>query len=369
LLSALDVALAAFLLTGGVLGALFGPDVHHRLVLAALAPFLSIPLVFRRSRPLPVLAVVVVAAAVATVFGRTPTESLAVIIALYSVAAHTDRPTATRAGAASLFVLFWPIVLTGHRNYVEALFELAFLSLGWMLGAYLGELRARPARIQREHENERRRALAEEQARIARELHDVMAHSVSVMVVQAAAAGDVFDSSPQQAREALRSIESTGRQALAEIRRVLGTIRSPDGDAEVLTPQPGLSRLEDLIAQVRGAGLPVVLRIEGTRSELPAGLELSAYRIVQEALTNTLKHAGANQASVVLRYRPRELEVEIADDGLGGLATRGEPDGSGRGLIGMRERVAVFGGKLEAGARAGGGFVVRALFPVEGPPS
>jgi signal transduction histidine kinase len=349
-----------------LLPALLDPHFHHRVVLGFLAPLISLPLALRRTRPLPVLGIVVAASVVATVFGGAPTQTLALLIALYSVAAHTDRSTATRAGLASMFVLFWPMALTGHRNFVEALVQVGLLSLGWMFGAYLGELRGRATRIQHEHELESRRALAEEQARIARELHDVLAHSVSVMVVQAAAAGDVFDSSPDRAREALRSIEATGRKALTELRRVLGVIRSIDGDAEALAPQPGLSRLDDLIAEVRTAGLHVVLRIEGTAFELPGSLQLSAYRIVQEALTNTRKHARANQAVVVLRYRPEVLEVEVTDDGLGVVAAGVPADGAGRGLIGMRERVATFGGRLETGPGNRGGFVVRARFPLDG---
>jgi signal transduction histidine kinase len=197
-----------------------------------------------------------------------------------------------------------------------------------------------------------------------------MAHSVSVMVIQAAAAEDVFDSSPDRAREALRSIESTGRHALAEVRRVLDVVRPEDGEGPELTPQPGLPRLEELVSQVRATGLPVVLRIEGARLDLPAGIDLSAYRIVQEALTNTLKHGkGVSQAIVVVHYGPGELRVEVCDDGSGLAPPDTTPESrTGRGLIGMRERVALYGGDLSAGPRPAGGYGVYARFPLEPEP-
>jgi signal transduction histidine kinase len=375
-----DIALAAVLLlgSGGVIVAVTGStprsgeaaptatesDVWLLVALVVLTFFQTAPLAFRRRRPILVLAIVVVASVVLSFFGRTPIEAFALFIALYSVAAHTDRKTATRAGLAALIVLAGPLVLNGDLGIVEGVFELGFLALGWMFGAYLGELRGRAERVRREQENEKRRAVAEEQARIARELHDVMAHSVSVMVVQAAAAEDVFDTAPERARGALRSIGSTGRQALSEVRRVLDAVRSSDGGE--LMPQPGLSRLEHLIGEVRAAGLPVVLRVDGARPDLPAGVDLSAYRIVQEGLTNTMKHGrGVTRATVTLRYRPDDLCVEVHDDGAASSTDGREGDRTGHGLIGMRERVALYGGELVAGPRAGGGFEVRARFPLE----
>jgi signal transduction histidine kinase len=299
----------------------------HPLALVILAPFLTIPLAFRRRWPLQVLAIVALASATSISIGGTGVAPFVLVIALYSVAAHTDRRTATRAGLATLAVIVLPLVLGQHVGPVEAVFELGFLVLGWMFGAYLGELRGRAARVRREQENEMRRAIAEEQARIARELHDVMAHSVSVMVVQAAAAEDVFDASPDRAREALRSIESTGRDALAEVRRVLDVVRPGDGQAPELAPQPGLASLDELIGRVRATGLRVVLRIEGDPTEIPAGIDLSAYRIVQEALTNTLKHGrGVSKATVVIRFESKEVAVDVCDDGAGGppWSTEGE---------------------------------------------
>ena len=206
------------------------------------------------------------------------------------------------------------------------------------------------------------RATAEERARIARELHDVVAHSVSVMVVQVSGVRRLLRAEQTREREALLSVEQTGRQALAEMRRMLGVMRSSDETRAELAPQPGLEHLDRLIAQVEEAGLPVTLRVEGDRRELSPGVDLSAYRIVQEGLTNALKHAKGANAEVVVRYVDSCVELEIADDGPG----LGASDGQGHGLVGMRERAAIYGGTLETGTRDGGGFVLRAQLPVEG---
>ena len=210
-----------------------------------------------------------------------------------------------------------------------------------------------------------RRAVGEEQARIARELHDVIAHSVSVIVVQAAAADDVFDERPDQARAALRSIESAGREALGELRRLLAPVR-PSADGAPPAPQPGLDRLDELVAPLRAAGLEVEVRREDAQrgAPLPAGVDLSAYRIVQEALTNTLRHAGAARAEVTVRALDGMLELEVVDDGRG---APGPSAGAGRGIAGMRERAAMLGGTLEAGPLPGGGFRVHARLPLEAP--
>jgi signal transduction histidine kinase len=224
------------------------------------------------------------------------------------------------------------------------------------------ELQQRADDFEREREEESRRAVAEERARIARELHDIIAHSVSVMVVQAAAGRRVLDSQPETARASLEAIETTGRQALAEIRRLLGVLRRDDGPDEALVPQPGLAHVEALVDEMRRAGLPVELRVEGEPGPLPPGVDVSAYRVVQEALTNTLRHAGPARVSVIVRYGPDDVEVEVSDDGHGSSA-HPAPAG-GQGLVGMRERVALFQGDFEAGPRAGGGFAVRARLPI-----
>jgi signal transduction histidine kinase len=232
-------------------------------------------------------------------------------------------------------------------------------TIGIAIGAWaLGEsVRNRRVAIR----EEARRAVGEEQARIARELHDVIAHSVSGIVVQAGAADDVFDERPDQARAALRSIERAGRDALGELRRLLSAVRP--GDPDPAAPQPGLAGIAKLAEPLRAVGLQVVVREHGPRAQLPAGVDLYAYRIVQEALTNTLRHANATRAEVSLRYDPEAIEIEVRDNGRGALAGHG--NGSGHGLMGMRERAALLGGTLDAGPVAGGGFRVHARLPLD----
>lgn len=209
-------------------------------------------------------------------------------------------------------------------------------------------------------------AVADERGRIARELHDVVAHAVSVMVVQAGAAEQVVLDDPQRAREALRAIRTTGADALTEMRVTLGTLR--ETDTGPLRPQPGLERLDDLVAEVRNAGIDAALSVSGTGRPLPLGVDVAAYRIVQEALTNTLKHAGPVRTRVAVRYGGAELELEISDDGApGAVPAASGGAGGGQGLVGMRERVALYGGDLEAARRPEGGFVVRASLPLAQP--
>jgi signal transduction histidine kinase len=222
-------------------------------------------------------------------------------------------------------------------------------------------LAARAELLEREQELRANEAIADERARIARELHDLVAHNVSVMVVQAGGERHALGEEQASTRAALASIEQAGRQALAEARRLLGMLRAKD-DGEELEPQPSVDQIDMLLEQVERAGLPVRLEIEGERVPLPPGVDLCAYRIVQEGLTNALKHAGPARAEVLLRYAPRALDVEIRDDGRGASQANGDP--AGHGLIGMRERVALYGGALETGPREGGGFEVRARFPL-----
>jgi signal transduction histidine kinase len=262
------------------------------------------------------------------------------------------------AGAmASAGVLPWA---TGQSPHV--LLWLAAALLAWSWGA-LG--RARSARRQAEA----RRVVLEERARIARELHDVLAHTVSVMVVQAAAADDVFDVSPAKARQALRDLETSGRQALTELRTLLRTVRflGDEPDTEVpAAPQPGLADLDSLTRPMAAAGLRVTLRAEGLDNRtLPPGVELSAYRIVQESLTNTLRHARARTTDITVAVTDRELTIDVRDDGTGGGRLTGL--GAGHGIAGMRERAAMMGGSLAAGPDPAGGFRVRAWLPLEEP--
>jgi signal transduction histidine kinase len=303
-------------------------------------------LVSRRTRPLAVLGVVSVALAVALAAGSGAVFPIA-LVAYYSASAFAPRRTALRAALAAAVPAGVVVLLDGSDRPSSSLPALFFLTTAWAIGDN--------RRVRREREEETaRQAIADERARIARELHDVVTHNVSVMVVQAAAGNDVFDERPDQARAALQAVEQTGREALGELRRLLDVVSG--GNA----PQPGLDRLDALLAHVRRAGVEVELTIEGTPRELPAALDLSAYRIVQESLTNMLNHARATRATVRVAYTDGAVELEIADDGIGAASTDG-----GRGLVGMRERAAVFHGELQAGSRPGGGFAVRAKLPVE----
>jgi signal transduction histidine kinase len=327
----------------------------------------ALPLLLRRRFPVLTLALVIAATIPLTIHAHA-LNPLPPAFAFYSLAAHASRRTALLAGVAGLAALIAPVLYETDYGFTPFVFHLLVFPAAWVLGdnlrtrrAYYSALEEKAERLERERDEQARRAVAEEQARIARELHDVLAHNVSVMVVQAAAARDVFDSRPARAREALRSIEQTGRSALEELRRLLGAVRTEDAELE---PQPGLSLLPELVEQVRSAGLAVDLRVDGRPQPLGAGLDLAAYRVVQEALTNTLKHAHASTADVRVVYHRSRVELVVADDGVGATAN-GSGSNGGHGLIGMRERVALYGGELETAPRPGGGFLVRASLPVE----
>jgi signal transduction histidine kinase len=260
-----------------------------------------------------------------------------------------------------------PNLPTGRAVLRAAAWNLTFVA-AWLLGAYLrtrrlyvAALRERAARAEREREVRANEAVADERARIARELHDAIAHGVSVMVVQAEAAEEVLDVDSAAARGALHKVQGAGREALGELRRLVGILRGPDAGSQ-LVPQPGVASLDRLVEHLQDAGVPIELRIEGKPKHLPPGIDLSAYRIVQEALTNVLKHAAASRASVVVEYTDDGLLLEVTDDGRGAAAT----NGGGHGLAGMRERVALYGGELEARDHEGGGFLVRARLSVDG---
>jgi signal transduction histidine kinase len=359
-----DVALGALLSLPVIGDAVNEGDRKAALtIVVPVALLQTLPLAWRRVRALAVLAVAT-AATIALFAATGRYEWVGVVVALYTVAGHTERSVAVKAGLATLVALAVPIALDNHLRPGATVESMLWLVLVWVVGAYLGELRSRTRRAQREREAEARRAVAEEQARIARELHDVIAHNVSVMVVQAAAGEDVFDVRPERARQALAAIEGAGREALAELRHLLNA-NAEGGESLPRAPQPGLDRLDWLIGQVRAAGLAVEVRIEGKAFPLPSGVDLSAYRIVQEALTNTLKHAGACKATVLLRYGVAGVELEVRDNGHGPI---GEGSG-GRGIIGMRERAALYGGRFWAGPAPSGGFIVSARFPLEGAPS
>jgi signal transduction histidine kinase len=284
---------------------------------------------------------------------------LFVLVAVYSAAAHTDGRR-TWVAAAITFVTASVVMINDPEgiNLSAIVFFGLLFGTPWAVGRAIRHRRLREVALLGEQEQRARAAVAEERTRIARELHDVVAHAISVIVVQARGGRRLLEAEPDEARSAFDTIESTGQRALDEMRRLLGMLRADDEEL-ALAPQPSLARLDALVADVERAGLPVELAVEGEPAELPPGIDLSAYRIVQEALTNALKHAGPAHARVVVRYAPDEVELEVADDGAGG----GNGAGSGHGLIGIQERVAMLGGDVEAGSRPDGGYAVRARLP------
>jgi signal transduction histidine kinase len=339
----------------------------------------TLPLALRRWRAGTVLVVVWLSTAGYLLLGYPPntTALLGAMVATYSVAAY-GAGRAPLAGA--LFIAGVIAVLaaaTAGSDADATLTDLAAAVLvfltAWVLGdrmrtrrAYTAALEERARGLEQEREAQAKAAVRDERTRIARELHDVVAHNVSVMVVQATAAGRVLDTDetgPAGVREALGTIEATGRAALAELRTVLGALRTDDQDDQGRTPQPGLAKLPDLVQRTRQAGLPVELRIQGERQALPPGIDLSAYRIVQEALTNALKHASPTSATVLVRYQPNSLDLQVINDDRGVSPT--SRDRGGQGLVGMRERVLLFGGDFRAGPLASGGFSVQASFPLD----
>jgi len=330
----------------------------ERAVAAAGGLVFTLSLAWRRRAPLVVLAVAIVTMLLANLVSALDapaTPAIALVVAVYSVGAHT---AGLRASIGALGVA-GVIGVTAARqlSLADVLFIAMIVGGAWLAGRAIRHRRLRETQLERE-KAEAEAAIAEERTRIARELHDVVAHAISVIVLQARGGRKLLDAEPEEARQALDAIERTASQALGEMRRLLGLLRESDAEL-ALAPQPTLSRLEDLVGQVREAGLPVEVAVEGEPRELPPGVDLSAYRIVQEALTNALKHAGPATARVTVRYGDGELDLEISDDGVGA----GNGGGAGQGLAGIRERVAVFGGDVETGQRPEGGYAVRARLP------
>jgi signal transduction histidine kinase len=332
----------------------------------------TLPLAVRRRRPAATVltgagALVLAAALVSHSQGIPVEVFLAMLLAFYSVGAHCDdrrSPLIGAIGVAAIAAADLARPGTFSASGTRPGAWLAF-AIAWLVGRDLrrrrqrvADLEDRAAQLEREREEQAQLAVAEERGRIARELHDVIAHAVSVIVVQAQA-GPHLVHDPQRVLDVFRAIESSGRDALVELRRLLGILRSDD-EQLAIGPQPGLGSLQSLVEQVRASGLPVELRIEGEPVQLPAGIDLSAFRIVQEALTNVVKHAGDAAAEVVIRYEMRALELDVVDDGRGRAMNL---NGSGHGLIGMRERVALYGGTLTTGTRDSGGYAVRARLP------
>jgi signal transduction histidine kinase len=400
-----DGVLAVALAFGGLATAVG----MHRFLLVPVTLALTIPVVFRRTHPVGAFAAVIAVGALQVIFDLRPVPpDLTILVLLYTLAAYTTRRLSViglgiclLGSAAELDRLYAHVIRTPLPNWLlmgVTLFAGPSL-IAWVLGdsmryrrAYYATLEERAARLERDRDAQARMAAAAERARIARELHDVVAHNVSVMVVQADGAAYALGSDPDRTRAALAAISATGRQALTEMRALLGVLRKndearqdrparpldaagsdrpalagvpgPDETAVTasLAPVPGIDQLDDLLDQARAAGLPVSCTIEGQPQRLPEGTALAAYRIIQESLTNTRKHAGPwARASVLLSYTPDAVDLVVTDDGQGGAAAS---DGGGHGLTGMRERAAMYGGSVQAESRPGGGFVVTARLPI-----
>jgi signal transduction histidine kinase len=343
----------------------------------------TVPIAWRRRDPMAVLFITGSAIMGYSVLGfKSSNGYLGVFVAFLTVAANEPRARATIAAAVTAGGILFSFACYAAFGSMEGWttnLTATFLSFGvaWLIGdnirvrrAYTRQLEQRAAELEIEREEKAALAVSQERARIARELHDVVAHHVSVMVVQASGARRVLEKNPTAAADALEAVEESGRTALSEMRRMLEVLRT---DEAGVGPQPGLDELDRLVGQVRDAGLPVTLAVEGQPRELPGAMDLAAYRIVQEALTNTVKHAGQASARVLVRYEPESLLLDVSDDGRGAAAPlleggdQGGGQGGGQGLIGMRERVALYGGSLEAGPIFPGGYRVRAKFPLEPP--
>jgi signal transduction histidine kinase len=355
-----DLALTALLLAGGVAAVLHSSSGSTAAIVLTVAG--TVPLVVRRSRPALVVAVVGVAA-LALVGIDAWIEPLPLAVAVYTLTSVRDTREARGLAGLAIVAIGVAVLVDGGIEFGAAAARVVLLVAAAVLGdsirsrrAYVREIEEKAARLERERETQAQRAAAEEQARIARELHDVIAHALSVIVVQAGAADDAFEFDPARARGPIREVDRAARAALADLRRVLGIVQGPGG----YQPQPSLGQLDRLVDSVRATGLDVTLEIDGRQQPLPAAVDLSAYRIVQEALTNSLKHAAAQHVQVRVRYGA-DLELEVRDDGRGAVAA----DGGGSGIVGMRERVALLGGRLDVGPANGGGYRVTAAIPLE----
>lgn len=366
-----DAALA-LLLAALVLSEVFtsgGYLTGSKWVYVPVGLLMTVPLAWRRRSPLVVLVLVMGAfAAQSLILDPTPTpdvELIPALVAVYSVATHGKGWIPFVGGGFSLVAgLIWlglddfllPAVLFGGAWLAGRLVQKRQL--------YAQAFADRASMLERERDVNARVAAAEERVRLARELHDAVGHSVSIMVVQAGAERLALGEERPATRESLLAIERTGREALAEMSRLLGLLRK-EGERLALAPRPSLSQVADLVATVRDAGVPVELHVDGEQTDLPPSVDVSAYRVVQEALTNVVKHAGAARASVAVRYGQGAVEVEVTDDGSQSVNGK-EP---GYGLAGMRERVELHGGTLEAGMRSEGGFRVKARLPFGAVPS
>jgi signal transduction histidine kinase len=356
-----------------------GTDGHPGLdgIGLALALLQTVPLVWRRVAPIAVLVIVTTATFLFFTLGYFPSfASFGYLLALYTVAAHRERRTSIPAALASVFVVVLILFMSKEPVEIDTVFsECLVIGAVWFIGDGLRAKRSqvitledRATRFEREREKAARRAVAEERRVIARELHDVVAQKVSVMVAQSVAAQRVFDDEPEESRTVLRTIEDSGREALVEMRRLFGLLRTDEDRPDARDLQQGLDDVEWILSRVREAGVRVDLRVEGQPRSLPPGLDLSAFRIVQESLTNVVKHAGATRATVEIRYVASGIDLSIVDDGRGSETADRDPGRARYGHLGMRERVALFGGRLRVGPRLGGGYEVVAFLPLDPDP-
>jgi signal transduction histidine kinase len=367
----LDRALAALLFAGMAVDLTTGHRKGSVVLELVVAAVMAVALLWRRKHALVTATVVMAGAAVLLGVLTAPSRAVSVVfvvlVAAYSSGAHLDL----RRSLVGFVLITGPIAaVTVIKTPNDIFFPVVFFGIvPWTVGrlirnqtALARELAEKADREQIEREEEEARATAAERARVARELHDVLAHNLSVMVIQASAARRVVQQDPAAAGQAAEVISATGREALSELRYVFGPVRKQDGDA---LGAPGLANINQLASRAHRAGVPVEIRVEGKPIQLSPGADLAAYRVVQEALTNTLKHARGARATVIVRYEPGDVVVEVLDTGVGGV--NGAPaESGGHGLAGMRERVVLYGGKLDAGRRPQGGFAVRAQLPVGG---
>ena len=337
-------------------------------VLASVACL--VPFFFRRRYPFGApVAVGVLIAAISFVDSGLVSDEFVMFLSGITIAFMFGMLRERNQAVAGAAFLVGIVAIVAHNqgdHPGDFVFPSIVFGVAWVVGFVLAqklqegtEAKERAERLEREREEQARIAVAEERARIARELHDIVGHSVSVMTVQAAGVRSLLKPEQEREREALEIIEQTGREALAEMRRLVGVLRRPE-EGPALAPQPSLEHVEKLVAQARESGLPVKLRVEGDPVQLPAGVDLTAYRLVQEGLTNAIKHARAENAEVIVRYGDGQVELTVSDDGAGD----GEGVKGGNGLVGMRERVSVYGGELDAGPRPEGGFRLHATLPV-----
>jgi signal transduction histidine kinase len=354
--------------------ALYHDDVRPRWVGFLVLALTAAPLLVRRVWPVPVFGVVLAAAVGAGIWNATAINGLALLIALYTVASMRPRRVALACAAVlEVAAVIGLLRYAGSLWWFDAIFLSGMFAAALGLGlyyaarrAYLAELHDRAERLERERDQQAALAAAAERARIAREMHDIVAHHLTVMTTLAEAAIATSATSPERSTEVMRTVAATGRRALADTRQLLGVVRQRPGQESggILEPVPDLTQLDTLIEQVRSAGLDIALEIQGQAPDMPAGVQLAVYRLVQEALTNTLKHGGANaRARVRLSFMPGELRVDVDDDGSGSAAPA--PASVGGGLPGMRERIRAYGGDVQAGPRRPAGWAVSARLPLE----